>query len=81
MATSAAATGEIHTNVENKAPDIDVLSGPSDISEPDNVLRIVDEHEDKNLSRSLNQRHIQMIALAGAIVSTIFLPLLPANVS
>lgn len=34
-------------------------------------LRIVEEHEEKDLSRSLKQRHIQMIALAGAIVSTI----------
>jgi len=31
-------------------------------------IRIVDEREEKNLSRSLGQRHIQMIALAGAIV-------------
>ena len=29
---------------------------------------IVDEHEENDLSRSLSQRHIQMIALAGAIV-------------
>jgi hypothetical protein len=31
---------------------------------------ILEEQEDKNLSRSLTQRHIQMIALAGAIVCT-----------
>jgi amino acid permease len=31
-------------------------------------IRIVDEQEENNLSRSLGQRHIQMIALAGAIV-------------
>lgn len=30
--------------------------------------RIVDDHEENDLSRSLSQRHIQMIALAGAIV-------------
>ena len=29
---------------------------------------IVDDHEENDLSRSLSQRHIQMIALAGAIV-------------
>jgi amino acid transporter len=31
-------------------------------------VRIVDDHEENDLSRSLSQRHIQMIALAGAIV-------------
>jgi amino acid permease len=31
-------------------------------------VRIVEDQE-KNLARSLSQRHIQMIALAGAIVS------------
>lgn len=30
---------------------------------------IVDQHEIKYLARALKQRHIQMIALAGAIVS------------
>jgi amino acid permease len=30
--------------------------------------RIVDDHEENDLSRALSQRHIQMIALAGAIV-------------
>jgi amino acid permease len=30
--------------------------------------RIVEVQEEENLSRSLKQRHIQMIALAGAIV-------------
>jgi len=32
-------------------------------------VQIVDSHEENDLSRSLSQRHIQMIALAGAIVS------------
>jgi amino acid transporter len=32
------------------------------------VVQIVDDHEENDLSRSLSQRHIQMIALAGAIV-------------
>ena len=32
-------------------------------------VQIVDAHEENDLSRSLSQRHIQMIALAGAIVS------------
>ena len=32
------------------------------------VVQIVDSHEENDLSRSLSQRHIQMIALAGAIV-------------
>ena len=31
-------------------------------------VQIVDAHEENDLSRSLSQRHIQMIALAGAIV-------------
>lgn len=31
-------------------------------------VQIVDDHEENDLSRSLSQRHIQMIALAGAIV-------------
>jgi amino acid permease len=34
-------------------------------------VRIV-EDEERNLSRSLSQRHIQMIALAGAIVRSSF---------
>jgi amino acid transporter len=32
------------------------------------VMQIVDDHEENDLSRSLSQRHIQIIALAGAIV-------------
>ncbi|KAN0105057.1 putative amino acid permease [Hyaloscypha variabilis] len=36
---------------------------------------IVDEHEENDLSRSLSQRHIQMIALAGAIGTGLFLSL------
>lgn len=31
---------------------------------------IVSQHEQQNLVRGLGQRHIQMIAIAGAIVST-----------
>jgi amino acid transporter len=31
-------------------------------------VQIVDDHEENDLLRSLSQRHIQMIALAGAIV-------------
>lgn len=34
------------------------------------IRRIVEEREDKDLARALKQRHIQMIALAGAIVSS-----------
>jgi hypothetical protein len=38
-------------------------------AEPQNSgVQIVDDHEENDLSRSLSQRHIQMIALAGAIV-------------
>ena len=33
---------------------------------------IVEEQEERNLSRSLKQRHIQLIALAGVIVSYSF---------
>ncbi|KAF2811242.1 putative amino acid permease [Mytilinidion resinicola] len=36
---------------------------------------IVEDQEEKNLSRSLKQRHIQMIALAGAIGTGLFLSL------
>jgi amino acid permease len=36
------------------------------------VRHIVEEREDKDLARALKQRHIQMIALAGAIVSDEF---------
>jgi hypothetical protein len=39
---------------------------PHDVS----IHRIVEEKEDNDLARALKQRHIQMIALAGAIVST-----------
>lgn len=38
------------------------------VGEGQDGVRIVDEQEENNLSRSLGQRHIQMIALAGAIV-------------
>lgn len=37
-------------------------------AEPHGAERIVDQREDNDLSRSLKGRHIQMIALAGAIV-------------
>jgi hypothetical protein len=40
---------------------------PHDVS----IHRIVEEKEDNDLARALKQRHIQMIALAGAIVSAI----------
>lgn len=40
------------------------------IHAPDGGTRIVDSQEENNLSRSLTQRHIQMIALAGAIVNS-----------
>lgn len=39
------------------------------------VRRIVEEQEDKDLARALKQRHIQMIALAGAIGTGLFLSL------
>jgi hypothetical protein len=35
-------------------------------------VQIVDEHERKDLVRGLKQRHVQMIAIAGAIVSCLF---------
>lgn len=38
-------------------------------SEVQDGTRVIDAREDEDLSRSLEQRHIQMIALAGAIVS------------
>jgi amino acid transporter len=31
-------------------------------------VRFVDEHERRDLARGLKQRHVQMIAIAGAIV-------------
>lgn len=31
-------------------------------------VRFVDEHERQDLARGLKQRHVQMIAIAGAIV-------------
>lgn len=53
-------------NLENKT----VFEGEVDITfEPHDGVRIVEGREDRDLSRSLKQRHIQMIALAGAIVS------------
>jgi amino acid permease len=45
----------------------------SGIVEEHDGIRIVADQEEK-LSRSLSQRHIQMIALAGAIVSLSFYP-------
>lgn len=36
----------------------------------DQETAIVHDEEDQNLSRSLQQRHTQMIAIAGAIVSS-----------
>jgi len=50
--------------------DIDIEVAPSvrnGFPDPEKT-HIVEEQEEKNLSRSLKQRHIQMIALAGAIV-------------
>lgn len=48
--------------------DADLENTPA--APPDaSVRRIVEEQEDKDLARALTQRHIQMIALAGAIVS------------
>lgn len=38
-------------------------------------VQIVDAQEENNLQRALGQRHIQMIALAGAIVSYLPFPL------
>ncbi|CZR65803.1 related to general amino acid permease [Phialocephala subalpina] len=45
------------------------------VGEGQDGVRIVDEQEENNLSRSLGQRHIQMIALAGAIGTGLFLSL------
>ncbi|KUJ11301.1 uncharacterized protein LY89DRAFT_655092 [Mollisia scopiformis] len=45
------------------------------VSETQDGVRIIDEQEEENLSRSLGQRHIQMIALAGAIGTGLFLSL------
>jgi amino acid permease len=38
------------------------------LNDHQNEVQIVEDQEENNLSRSLGQRHIQMIALAGAIV-------------
>ncbi|KAH8655985.1 arginine permease [Tricladium varicosporioides] len=58
--------------LENKA----AFEGEVNItSEPHNGVRIVEAREDRDLSRSLKQRHIQMIALAGAIGTGLFLSL------
>lgn len=51
----------IPMDVENK----DVGTNVDDRSDS---VRIVHAQEENNLSRALSQRHIQMIALAGAIV-------------
>lgn len=37
-------------------------------------VQIVDVQEKQNLSRGLKQRHVQMIAIAGAIVRTVPVP-------
>jgi hypothetical protein len=37
-------------------------------------VHFVDEHERKDLARGLKQRHVQMIAIAGAIVCCTFFP-------
>lgn len=44
------------------------------LSDRHNEVQIVEDQEENNLSRSLGQRHIQMIALAGAIVGIPFEP-------
>jgi len=67
MATNSTSYG----GVDVKTSNIKVFTDPS-LTDPPNVGRIVEEREDKDLSRSLKQRHIQMIALAGAIVSEPF---------
>ncbi len=51
-------------DVENKA----VTERNVQVESDRDVVQIVDAHEEHDLSRSLSQRHIQMIALAGAIV-------------
>jgi amino acid permease len=62
----------------NKTDDTIVTTSPDD-ADVENAAavphdasphRIVEEREDQDLSRSLKQRHIQLIALAGAIVSS-----------
>ena len=56
----AAAAADAQKDVEeNKEVHVQAQSGS---------VRIVDSQEENNLSRALSQRHIQMIALAGAIV-------------
>jgi amino acid permease len=67
MATSSSSYGGVDNNF-NKTSNIEIFTDPS-LTDPQNGGRIVEEREDKDLSRSLKQRHIQMIALAGAIVS------------
>lgn len=37
-------------------------------------VQFVDEHERKDLARGLKQRHVQMIAIAGAIVWLRYFP-------
>jgi amino acid permease len=60
--------------MSHKSDDNIVTTNDVDIEDtavgPRDDHRIVDRREDQDLSRSLKQRHIQMIALAGAIVST-----------
>lgn len=57
-----------------KSDDNIVVANPADVENgppsPPHGRRIVERQEDRDLSRSLKQRHIQMIALAGAIVSS-----------
>lgn len=48
-----------------------IFTGVSAATAPldyNNDIQFVDEHERKHLARGLKQRHVQMIAIAGAIV-------------
>jgi amino acid permease len=70
MATGSTSYGGVDNDF-NKTSNIEIFTDPN-LTDPHNAGRIVEEREDKDLSRSLKQRHIQMIALAGAIVSEPF---------
>lgn len=67
---SLAENGKQHVTVDVAS---ESLAGPSraNVSEGD----FVTEHEDQDLKRGLHQRHISLIALAGAIGTGLFLGL------
>jgi amino acid permease len=71
-ATAAATSTSLFRGHEGSG-DILIESGTPTPNETQNERITIVEEQEKKLSRSLSQRHIQMIALAGAVVSSNFL--------